>query len=126
MLDLSPPEARALIAGEIVIAFAERGAVTEGDEVEIGPTITLTESQVKPAYQRWLDAAVPDGPWTGIVISVDPAQILDPDAGQSRHVRTSAPSGDLIVLRVYGPEGPVLSDAAFAARQKSVEGALRT
>lgn len=126
MLDLSPPEARALIAGEVVVGFAERGAVTEGDEVDISPTVTLAETDVKPAYQRWLDTAIPDGPWTGVVISVDPAQILDPDAGQSRHVRTSAPSGDLIVLRVYGPDGPVLSDAAFAARQKSVEGALRT
>ena len=125
MLHLSPPEARALVAGEIVVAFADRGAVTEGDEVAITPTTQLPADNVKPAYRRWLESDIGDD-WTGVAVSVDPATILDPEAGQSRHVRRIVPGGDLIVLRVYGTEGPVLSDEAFAARQKSVEGALRS
>ena len=125
MLHLSTPEARALIAGEVVVAFADRGAVNEGDEVEITPTTELEPEDVKTAYRRWIREGVPEG-WTGVVVSVDPATILDPEAGQSRHVRMTSPGGDLIVLRVYGPDGPALSEEAFAARQKSVEGALRS
>jgi hypothetical protein len=33
-------------------------------------------------------------------------------------------TGDLAILRVYAPDGPVLSDDAFAARVGSIEGAM--
>lgn len=126
MLDLAQAEARALIAGEIIVAFADRGTVTEGDEVSIAVTGELADESVKPAYRRWSREPLPDGPWSGVVESVDPATILDPQAGLSRHLRTSARPGDVVVIRIYGPDGPVLTDAAYEARRKSVEGALRT
>ena len=125
MLELSTAEARALIEGEIIVAFADRGAITEGDEIPIEPNTSLEPVQIKPAYRRWINETVPEG-WSGVVVSVDPATILDPEAGNSRHIRTEVAGGDLVVLRVYGPEGPSLSDAAFVARQRSVEGALRS
>ncbi len=124
MLQLSPPEAMALVTGEIVVGFADRGAVNEGDEVAIAATTTASADDIKPAYRRWLGSTPPDG-YGGVIISVEPVAILDSEAGSARHLRSSAPPGDLVVIRVYGPDGPVLSDAAFAARQKSVEGALR-
>jgi hypothetical protein len=81
---------------------------------------------LKPAYRRWADQPAPGGPWLGIVDRVDPATILDPEAGAARHILVEAPlEGDLIILRVYGPDGPVLGDDAFVARRNAVEGALR-
>ena len=51
--------------------------------------------------------------------------MLDPAAGSARHVLAGVPPGDLVVLRVFGDTGAVLSDVAFAARLRSLEGALR-
>jgi hypothetical protein len=126
MLAIDTPELLALAAGEVVVAFVARGTCSEGDELELVEGGALALEDVKHAYRRWLGAAVPPGPWTAVVVAVDPAQLLDPEAGGARHLRASAPtSGDLLVLRVEGPDGPVLSDEAFAARLRSVEGAMR-
>jgi hypothetical protein len=126
MLHLPAPELLGLAAGEIVVAFAARGTVNEGDEVELAPGPSLDPAMVKPAYRRWLQMPLPDATFTAVVIAVDPAQLLDPEAGGARHLRTTPPTeGDLLVLRVSGPDGAVLSDEAFAARHRSVEGAIR-
>jgi len=126
MLPLATPELLALLTGEVIVAFVARGTCTEGDEVGLVAGAELDAAAIKPAYRRRVGAEVPAGPWTAVVVAVDPAQLLDPAAGGARHVRVSAPAeGDLLVLRVAGPEGPVLSDVAFAARSRSVEGAMR-
>lgn len=126
MLSVSDPELRGLASGEIIVAFVERMTLTEGDEVDLVPGGPLSPELVKPAYRRWASEAPPPGPWTGIVESVDPAAILDPVAGSSRHILLDAPTdGDLVLLRIYGTSGPVLGDDAFAARRHSVAGALR-
>ena len=125
-LDVWTPELQALAEGEIVIAFADRGTCTEGDEVELVAGHRPEPGEVKPAYRRWLGVEPPPGPWRAVVIAVDPARLLDREAGGARHIRAAAPDdGDLLVLRVEGPDGPVLSDEAFAARRASVEGAMR-
>jgi hypothetical protein len=125
-LTLSDPELRGLATGESVVAFVERMTVTEGDEIDLEPGGRLPSDLLKPAYRRWADAGPPPGRWTGVVESVDPAVILDPVAGSSRHLLMVAPEdGDLVLLRVYGAAGPVLGDDAFSARRRSVEGALR-
>lgn len=124
MLTISNPETMALITGESVVAFVERRTVDEGDEVELVPGGPLPAEQLAPAYRRWSDLAVSGTGWSAVVESVDPAAILDPVAGSSRHILAEPGSGDLVVLRIYGPAGPVLSDEAFAARRRSVEGAL--
>lgn len=125
MVPIPDPDLRALASGEVVIAFVNRGAATEGDELDLHGSGSRPESELKPAYRRWATGSVPGGPWLGIVDRVDPATILDPEAGSSRHILTEAPvAGDVIILRVYGPDGPVLSEDAFVARRASVEGAL--
>lgn len=124
MLSISAPELRALATGETVIAFVPRMTVDEGDEVELSPGGPLDVGDLKPAYRRWSALPAPDGSWTAVVVSVDPAAILDPVSGAARHILAEPGTGDLVVLRVYGAEGPVLSDEAFGARRSSVEGAF--
>lgn len=122
---LTDVEARALIAGETVLAFVARHSLSEGDEFAIAAGRAARHDEVKPAYRRWIGSPLPDGEWTAVVEAVHPAALLDPVSGASRHVTTHAGDGDLVVLRVYDEGGaPVLSDAAFEARVRSVEGAL--
>ncbi len=124
MLSLPDAEVRALATGEVIVAFVPRMAVGEGDEVDLGGSGAMPAEDLKPAYRRWAGLPAPEGPWTAVVVAVDPAALLDPEAGAGRHIRNAPGTGDLAILRVYGPEGPVLSDEAFAARRRSIEGAM--
>ena len=126
MLPLPSPDLRGLLLGEVVVTAVERASLSEGDEVELSSSGHRSPEDVKPAYRRWLAATPPSGPWYAVVVAVHPAQLLDAESGSARHLLAAPPQGDLVVLRVYGPEGPVLSDVAFAARVQSLEGALRT
>lgn len=105
--------------------FVPRGLVTEGDEVEFAAAGSVDAADLKPAYRRWAEAGPPDGAYGAVVVSVNPAGMLDREAGAARHILSSNGAGDLVVLRVFDEHGPVLSDEAFAARIRSVEGALR-
>ncbi len=127
MLPVSHPELRALATGEQVACFAPRATVDEGDEVPLGGAGPAPPGSLKPAYAGWAEIDAPEGHWTAVVVAVHPAASLEPEAGAARHILASAPDdGDLLVLRVYGTDGePVLSDIAFAARVRSLEGALR-
>lgn len=125
MLALPAPDLHALAQGETVIAFTPRGAVREGDEVELVTSGGRSPEELKPAYARRHDDAPPRGDWNAIVEAVHPAALLDPDAGSARHVLAFVPSGDLVVLRVFDGTEPVLSGEAYEARRRSVEGALR-
>ncbi|HEX9856633.1 MAG TPA: hypothetical protein VGC47_15080 [Acidimicrobiia bacterium] len=124
MTTIPTPDLRALIGGETVIAFVPRHTVDEGDELELDAGGPRQPEEVKAAYVRWNADPPPPGPWTGIVVALVPSAVLDAEAGSPRHVLDHVPDGDIAVLRVYGPDGPVLSDEAFAARRKSVEGAI--
>ncbi len=124
MLTVSDPELRALAGGETVIAFVTRGELTEGDEIELAGAGPLDVTSLKAAYRRWASAGPPSGDFTAIVVSVDPAAILDPVAGSSRHILKSPGEGDVVVLRVFDTAGPVLGDEAFEARRRSLEGAF--
>lgn len=122
---LADVEARALIAGEIVIAFVPRHSLTEGDEFPIVSGRVAAQEDIDTAYRRWAGEPLPDGEWIGVVEVVHPAALLDPESGRSRHVFTEPGDGDLVILRVYDEAGrPVLSDEAFDARVRSIEGAL--
>ena len=125
MLALPAPDLRALVSGEVVVAFVERGAASEGDEVALTNCGGLPPEQLKPAYRRWHAAETPPGVWTAVVEAVHPAAIIDSGPGSARHVRMSVPDGDVVILRVFDAGEPVLSDEAHAARHRSVEGALR-
>jgi hypothetical protein len=104
MTSLVVPDAElaALVTGATVVAFVARGTLNEGDEVELaadGPPRVL-----------------PPGEWSAVVEAVDAAALDRPTAGRG---------GDLVVLRVYGVDGPVLDDTAFEAARQAVEGAMR-
>lgn len=123
-MQISSPDLKALVEGEVVVAFSSRGLVDERDEVTFEASPRSDPSELKPAYRRWSDVEVA-GTWTAVVEAVHPATLLDPVAGSGRHILSSIPRGDLIVLRVFGEDGnPVLSDVAFDARRRSLEGAL--
>lgn len=124
MLSLPNPDVYALAGGEVITAFVDRGMLTEGDEVSLvggGPRVPR---DLKPAYQRWAEIDLPPGEWSAVVVSVHPAASVDPAAGAARHILREAGDGDLVLLRVYRGGEPVLSDAAFDARRRSVEGAI--
>ncbi len=124
MLAIPLPDLHALVRGETVVAFVERGTATVGDEVTLGDGGPRPVDRVKAAYTRWADAPIPPGGWTAVVVAVHPSALLDPEAGAARHVLRSIPTGDLAILRVYRDDLPVLSDDAFTARRGAVEGAL--
>ncbi len=107
-----------------MVAFVPRHRVSEGDEVALHPSGPRPASELQAAYSRWADTSV-GGEWSAVVTAVHPAAMLDPVAGAARHILAEIPDGDMVVLRVYGPEGAVLSDVAFEARVGSLEGALR-
>ncbi len=127
MLTLPIPDLLALCSGEQLLAFVSRGAADEGDEVHLAAGGRRSADEMKPAYREWAGRAAPDGRWTALVLAVRPASALEREAGAARHILAAAPEeGDLLVLRVHRPDGePVLSNTAFAARVRSVEGALR-
>jgi hypothetical protein len=125
VLQLPLSDLIALVSGEIVVAESERGTLSEGDELDLEAGPARPAEELKPAYRRWSYAAVPEGRWTGVVVAVHPAQAFDADSGASRHLLTRALQGDVVVLRVYSEAGPVLSDVAFDARVRSLEGSLR-
>lgn len=123
-MKIPPPDLKALVEGEVVVAFGPRGMVDEGDEVTLEAGPRRDPAELKPAYRHWSDVRV-SGSWTAVVAAVHPATLLDPVAGSGRHILESVPQGDLVVLRVFGDAGsPVLSDVAFDARRRSLEGAL--
>lgn len=123
-MNIPAPDLKALVEGEVVVAFSPRSLVGEGDEVTLEASEPRDPAELKPAYRRWSDVEVA-GTWTAVVSAVHPATMLDPVAGTGRHILTSIPRGDLIVLRVFDDDGkPVLSDVAFDARRRSLEGAL--
>jgi len=124
-LRLPNADLRALVAGESIIAFVAAGAVTTTDTVALEGSGSRRPSDLKAAYRRWADASVPAGTWTAAVEAVHPAAALDPHDGAARHVLAVAGTGDVVVLKVSGPHGQVLTDAAYAARRSSLESAIR-
>lgn len=122
---LADVEARALLSGEIVMAFVSRHSLSEGDEFPVAAGRIAAPEEIDPAYRRWIGEPLPDGDWMAVVEAVHPAALLDPESGRSRHVFTTPGDGDLAILRVFdGTGSPVLSDEAFDARVRSIEGAL--
>ena len=124
MLRLPVPDLLALVTGESIVAFVDRTTVEQGDEVALVAGGERPVEHLQPAYRHWVTRPAPDGEWTALVEEVHPAAALDPVAGASRHVLAAVPEGDLVVLRVYGTDGPALSDVAYRARRASLGAAL--
>lgn len=125
MLEIPDPDLRALAGGETIVAFVERANHGPGAEATLIGSGPRPGDSLKPAYRRWADAGPPPGTWVAVVEEVHPAVALDAIDGVARHILVAAPeSGDLLVLRVFRGDVPVLSDEAFAARVSSLEAAL--
>ncbi len=124
MLALPVPDLVAVVTGESIIAFTDRHAALLGDEVELVSTGSREAAELQPAYRHWADREAPPGAWTAVVEEVHPTAALDPVGGAARHVLADVPDGDLVVLRVYGPDGAVLSDTAYDARRRSLGAVL--
>ena len=58
------------------------------------------------------------------MVSVDPAAVLTSDDLPDLCVYAQHGDGDLIVLRVFGPNGPVIDDETFRANQLHVDEAV--
>jgi hypothetical protein len=118
-------EAQALATGAVVAAFVGRGTLTEGDEAVLaaspGPDLDLVQPRFRDLAARSLDP----GEFTAVVESVNPAALLDPVAGIECHVWAEPGAGDLVLLRVYEGDGPVIDDRRFEEMRAVVEGALR-
>jgi hypothetical protein len=124
MLPLPSPDLRALATGTTVVAFVPRGAADAGDEVVLHAEGSRPPATLQAPYRAWAEQTPPDGEWSAVVVSVDPAGLIDGPAGAPHHILAHVPDGDLLVLRVYGPDGAVLDDDAFAARRRDVEGTM--
>lgn len=124
MLPLPSPDLKALVSGVTVVVFAARGAASAGDEVVLEPAGTRPPSTLQARYREWAGGPPPEGVWSAVVVSVDPAGLIDGPAGAAHHILAQVPDGDLLVVRVYGPDGAVLDDDAFAARRRDIEGAM--
>ena len=124
MLLLPVPDLLAVATGESIVAFVARGAVEQGDEVELAGSESRAADQLQRPYRHWTGRDAPAGPWTAVVEEVHPSAALDPVAGAARHVLARVPEGDVIVLRVLRNGEPVLSDVAHSARRRSLDAAL--
>lgn len=107
---------RALVTGEVV-TLPDALGVEAGEELELEDG-GADPGPLKPAYRRWAEGRVA-GAWTARVERVVDAGSVDPPAFAARHLLSGHPDGPIALLRVSGPDGPVLSDTAFDARIRS-------
>ena len=105
-----------------MVAFVPRMTVGEGDELTLLPGGPMAAEDLKPAYRRWASHPAPEGTWTAVVVAVDPAALLDVEAGAARHIRAEPGTGDLAILRVLRPRragaAPTRRFAARVARSR--------
>jgi hypothetical protein len=124
IFEVSPAEMRALAGGETIVLTGGAGTAAAGDRIALRAGATDPPHPLKPAYRRWEEASVP-GDWTATVAAVWRSDDFDPDRFSSRHVFATHPEGEILLLRVSGDRGAVLSETAFEARRRSVDQALR-
>lgn len=123
-LELPAPDLVALVTGDTVVAFVARHAVDLYEEVDLLPSGSRPRTSLQPDYQHLAAAAVPDGEWTALVVGLQPASSLAARSALQHHILSEVPDGDAAILRVFGAEGPVLSDEAFEMARLAAEAAF--
>ena len=121
-LTLPIPDLWLLAGGTSVVAFAPRHAVDLNDEVELWAGPPRPKSELRPGLASICHES-PPGDLTALVIGLQPASSLSTESDS--HYLTFVPEGDVLILRVYQGERPVLEDAAFEARRVEVEADFR-
>ncbi|NNC93367.1 MAG: hypothetical protein HKN80_12840 [Acidimicrobiia bacterium] len=122
-LELPDPDLHALATGTVIVAFAPRYAVDLNDELELVPIGARPASDLSAAHLA--NVAPPTGAFTGLVVGLQPAASLASDEGAAHHILAAVPAGDVVIMRVFSIEGPVLTDPEFAERLAAIEAVFR-
>lgn len=117
-LTVPTPDLWLLATGRTVVAFAPRHAVDLGDELELAPGPARPELELRSGYGYDREPPSVDA-FTALVLGVQPASSLSPEA--ESNFLASTPEGDVVILRVYRGEAPVLDDGEFERRRAEVE-----
>jgi hypothetical protein len=120
-LELPDPDLQALAAGTVIVAFAARHAVDLNDELELVATGSRPPAELAAVHAGLAEAGAPDGEYSGLVVGLQPAASLASDEGAAHHILADVPEGDAVILRVFSPLGPVLSDDKFAEHLTAIE-----
>ena len=120
-LTLPTPDLWLLAGGRIVVAFAPRHAVGLNDELELSTGPARPGSELQPDYADLEDPSL--GDLSALVIGVQPASSLSVQS--ESHFLTFVPEGDVLILRVYQDNEPVLEEAEFERLRAGVEADFR-
>ncbi|MEE8491337.1 MAG: hypothetical protein V3S60_06825 [Acidimicrobiia bacterium] len=121
-LTLPIPDLWLLASGKSVVAFAPRHAVDLNDELELAPGPPRPAAELKADPGAVVEPSAFDD-LTALVMGVQPASSLSPES--DNNFLTILPEGDVLILRVYRGNRPVLDDAEFEARRAEVEAEFR-
>ncbi|MEE9229058.1 MAG: hypothetical protein V3U47_08805 [Acidimicrobiia bacterium] len=121
-LTLPIPDLWLLASGKSVVAFAPRHAVDLNDELELAPGPPRPAAELKADPGAVVEPSALDD-LTALVMGVQPASSLSPES--DNNFLTILPEGDVLILRVYRGNRPVLDDAEFEARRAEVEAEFR-
>ena len=121
-LTLPTPDLWLLASGASVVAFAARHAADLNDELELLPGSPRPASELKnePGATELLSGV---DELTALVVGVQPASSLG--AESDNNFLTFVPEGDVLILRVYRADQPVLDDSEFEAQRAEVEAEFR-
>ncbi len=121
-LTLPIPDLWLLTSGKSVVAFAPRHAVDLNDELELAPGPPRPAAELKTDPGTVVEPSALDDV-TALVMGVQPASSLSPES--DNNFLTDLPEGDVLILRVYRGNRPVLDDAEFEALRAEVEAEFR-
>lgn len=121
-LTLPMPDLWLLASGKSVVAFAARHAVDLNDELQLTPGPPRPAAELKAEPGTAVEPSELDDV-TALVMGVQPASSLSPES--DNNFLTILPEGDVLILRVYRGNRPVLDDAGFEAQRAEVEAEFR-
>ena len=121
-LTLPTPDIWLLAGGRTVVAFVPRHAIDLNDEIELAAGAARPESDLRPGY-GYAGEPPESGDLAALVIGVQPASSLGSEA--ESNFLTVVQEGDVLILRVYRGEHPVLDDTEFERRRAEVEADFR-
>ncbi len=120
-LTLPTPDLWLLAAGRSVVAFCPRHLVDLNDELELEAGPARPDSELHSDFVGLGDPGFDD--LAALVIGVQPASSLSIQS--ESHFLTFVPEGDVLILRVYRDNEPVLEEAEFEKRRADVEADFR-
>ena len=120
-LTLPTPDLWLLATGRSVVTFSPRHAVGLNDELELTAGRARPGSELQAGYTDLEEPSF--GDLSALVIGVQPASSLRVQS--ESNFLTFVPEGDVLILRVYEDNEPVLEDAEFETQRAGVEADFR-